>query len=190
MPRAIALFHHGWADWEAGYVLAALRESFGFEVQVAGPHAAPVTSIGGVSAVPDLAFADVDPDGLDLLLVIGSERWAEEDNPEVVDLLRRTAAAGKPVGAICAATLAAARAGLLDEVPHTSNRLDVLKQAVPEYRGEALYRDEVGAVTGGRVVTAPGTAPAGFAIAVLRLVAPDQSEAITAYEQMFRAEHG
>jgi hypothetical protein len=30
MKRCIALLHHGWADWEAGFVLAALREHFGF----------------------------------------------------------------------------------------------------------------------------------------------------------------
>lgn len=187
--RCTALFHHGWADWEAGFVLAALREYFGFEVRIATPEAATVTSIGGVRAAADLAFAEVAPDDLDLLLVIGSDSWAEDANPEVVDLLKRANAADKPIGAICAGTLAAARAGLLESRAHTSNSLAFLRQAAG-YGGADRYVETPRAVSDAGVVTAPGSAPGSFSVEVLRLVVPDQGEAIDGYAKMLAAEHG
>jgi len=186
--RCTALFHHGWADWEAGSVLAALREYFGFEVRIATPDAAAVASIGGVRAAADLAFADAAAEDIDLLLVIGSDSWASEDNPEVVELLRRTNAAGKPIGAICAGTLVAARAGLLESRAHTSNSLEFLRQAAG-YGGTARYVETPRAVSDGGVVTAPGSAPGSFSLAVLRLVVPDQGEAIDGYAKMLAAEY-
>lgn len=190
MKRCIALFNEGWADWEAGFVLAALREYFGFAVRIATPGGAEVTSIGGVRAAADLAFDAVDPAAADLLLVIGSAHWIETEDPAVTDLLRRADAAGLPIGAICAGTLAAARAGLLDDRPHTSNALDFLQVWAPAYSGTAQYQDTPRAVTGGNLVTAPGSAPASFAVAVLRLVAPDQEAGIAQYAAMLAAEHG
>jgi len=189
MKRCIALFHQGWADWEAGFVLAALRDYFGFAVRIATPGGWEAASIGGVRALGDLSFAAVEPDDLDLLLVIGSASWMSEENPEVVALLRATAGAGKPIGAICAGTLAAARAGLLENHPHTSNALDFLQARADGYGGADHYVDTPRAVTGGRVVTAPGSAPASFSVAVLRAVLPDQTEMIDGYERMLRLEH-
>lgn len=189
MKRCIALFNHGWADWEAGFVLAALREYFGFAVRIATPGGAEVTSIGGVRAASDLAFETVDPADLDLLLVIGSARWIEPEDPVVTALLRRTGDTGLPMGAICAGTLAVARAGLLDDRPHTSNALHFLRAKAPGYGGAACYQETPRAVTGRNLVTAPGSAPASFAVAVLRLAAPDREADITAYEAMLAAEH-
>lgn len=189
MKRCIALFHHGWADWESGFVLAALRDDFGFTVRIATPGAAEVASIGGVRAAADLAFDAVDPADLDLLLVIGSASWTAAENPEVTALLRRADAAGLPMGAICAGTLVAARAGLLDDRPHTSNAQAFLQARLPAYGGAAFYQDTPRAVTGRNLVTAPGSAPASFAVAVLRLAAPERAADIAAYQAMLGAEH-
>ncbi len=189
MKRCITLFNHGWADWESGFVLAALREYFGFSVRIATPGGAEATSIGGVRAAADLAFDAVDPADMDLLLVIGSARWIEAEDPAVTALLRRADAAGLPIGAICAGTLAAARAGLLEDRPHTSNALTFLRAKAPAYGGAAHYQDAPVAARGGNLVTAPGSAPASFAVAVLRLVAPEREADIAAYEAMLGAEH-
>ncbi|MFZ5668986.1 MAG: DJ-1/PfpI family protein [Pseudomonadota bacterium] len=190
MKRCIALFNHGWADWEAGFVLAALREYFGFAVRIATPGGAEVTSIGGVRAAADLAFDAVDPADADLLLVIGSAQWIETEDPAVSALLRRADAAGLPVGAICAGTLAAARAGLLDDRPHTSNDLAFLRAKALAYAGAAHYQNAPVATVGGNVVTAPGSAPATFSVAILRLVAPEREADIAGYEALLSAEHG
>jgi len=189
MKRCVALFHDGWADWEAGFVLAALREYFGFDVRIATPSGGEAMSIGGVRAAADLAFGAVDPADLDFLLVIGSASWIEGDNPETVALLQRAEAAGKVIGAICAGTLAVARAGLLADRPHTSNSLDFLKARAAGYDGAAAYVDAPRAVTGGRVVTAPGSAPGTFAVAVLRLAAPELRKTIDQYAAMLAAEY-
>ncbi|MDP1737669.1 MAG: DJ-1/PfpI family protein [Caulobacter sp.] len=189
MKRCIALFNHGWADWEAGFVLAVLREYFGFAVRIATPGGVEATSIGGVRAAADLAFDAVDPTDTDLLLVIGSASWIEGEDLVVSDLLRRADAVGLSIGAICAGTLAAARAGLLDDRPHTSNDLAFLRAKSPAYAGAAHYQDAPVAARGGNVVTAPGSAPTSFAVAVLRLVAPEREADIAAYEAMLGAEH-
>lgn len=190
MKRCVALFNHGWADWEAGFVLAALREYFGYGVRIATPGGGEATSIGGVRAASDLAFDAVDPADMDLLLVIGSAQWIETEDPAVTDLLRRADVAGLPIGTICAGTLAAARAGLLDDRPHTSNALAFLQGKAPAYGGAARYQATPRAVTGRNLVTAPGSAPASFAVAILRLVAPDREADIAAYAAMLAAEHG
>lgn len=190
MKRCTALFHHGWADWEAGFVLAALREHFGIAVRIATPGGVEAMSIGGVRAAADLAFADVRPEALDLLLVIGSERWSRDPDPEIVDLLRRTNAAGKPVGAICAGTLAVARAGLLDGRAHTSNSLPFLQANADGYAGATRYVDSARAVSDDGVVTAPGSAPGSFSVEVLRLIVPDQRAMIDGYRAMLAAEYG
>ena len=190
MKRCIALFNHGWADWEAGFVLAALREDFAFDVRIASPGGVEVRSIGGVRAAADLAFDAVEPAGADLLLVIGSAQWIETEDPAVTTLLRRADADGLPTGAICAGTLAAARAGLLDDRPHTSNALSFLQARAPLYGGAAHYQASPRAVTGRNLVTAPGSAPASFAVAILRLVAPEREADIAAYADMLAAEHG
>jgi putative intracellular protease/amidase len=189
MKRCIALLHHGWADWEAGFVLAALREDFGFTVRIATPGGVEVTSIGGIRAAADMAFAEVLPEDLDLLLVIGSERWMTDDNPEVVDLLRQANAADGAIGAICAGTLTVARAGLLDDRAHTSNSPDFLKANAEGYAGAALYVDSPRAVSAGGVVTAAGSAPGSFSVAVFRRVAPGQAALIDGYERMLAMEH-
>ena len=71
------------------------------------------------------------------------------------------------VAAICGATLGLANAGLLDNRPHTSNDLAVLKMFCPGYHGEQAYVNEP-AVTDGNLITASGLAPAEFAYQVFR----------------------
>lgn len=46
----------------------------------------------------------------------------------------------RPGAAICAATLAFAHCGLLDERLHTSNGKNFIGEYVREYRGEEFYR--------------------------------------------------
>ncbi len=50
MTVAVAFLQPGWADWEAGSVLAYLREYCGVQVEIATPDGEPQTSIGGVLA--------------------------------------------------------------------------------------------------------------------------------------------
>lgn len=189
MRKCIALFQHGWADWESGCILAALRQHFDFEVQVATPRGAEVKSIGGVRAVPDIGFAAADPSHYALVLVIGSSAWLDGEDATVTNLLLRANASGALIGAICAGTVALAQTGLLNRCPHTSNEKGFLEKYAPAYSGEAHYRDSYQAVASDNVVTASGMAPISFAVAIMRLLAPDHDAEITAYERLLRREH-
>jgi hypothetical protein len=53
MTIAVAFFQPGWADWEAGAVLALLRRYVKVQIEVATPTGDPETSIGGVLAAAD-----------------------------------------------------------------------------------------------------------------------------------------
>jgi putative intracellular protease/amidase len=100
-----------------------------------------------------------------MLILPGGMPWAFGQNTEAIQVAQGFLDAGVPVAAICAATLALARSGLLDEQRHTSNSSDYL--AASHYRGGSLYEDSP-AVTDGNLITAPGTAAIDFALHIFR----------------------
>ena len=155
------------ADWELGYVLPGLAMANGmqqrFEVVIAGTSTDPVTTKGGLTVIPGRALADIDPADIDMLIIAGADTWAE-GHDEVLALASELVAAGTPVAAICGASLGLARAGLLDDRPHTSNAPDYLAMA-PSYHGAEHYQ-EAKVVADDAVITAPATAPIDFARAI------------------------
>ena len=80
-------------------------------------------------------------------------------------MLREAAADGKVVAGLCAGSYQLAKAGLLDDVAHTSNSRADLEAT--GYRGTAQYRDTPEAVRDGRIVTAAGVAPVSFMASVM-----------------------
>jgi putative intracellular protease/amidase len=100
-----------------------------------------------------------------LLILPGAPSWDEGANEPAVALARRFLDAGVPVAAICGATAGLARAGLLNDRPHTSNAAEYLA-GLSGYAGAAHYRDEP-CEAGGDLITAGGTAPLDFARAIL-----------------------
>ena len=83
-------------------------------------------------------------------------------------VLAEASETGRLIAAICGATVAVARAGLLDDCRHTSNSLAYLQQNAVAYDGANYYHDGPYAVFDGNIVTAPGTAPVTFTREVLR----------------------
>ena len=188
MTVAVAFLQPGWADWEAGSVLALLREHLGVQIEIATPDGEPQTSIGGVLAAADYKFSDPVLSDADVYLLIGSDAWVEYRDETVFGLLRQALADGKIVGAICAGTVAAARARLFDGRAHTSNGGDWLLEQEAGYAGADGYVDTPKAVTAGKLVSASGLAPITFAAAVGRLIAPESEEMLAGYEAMFAKE--
>jgi putative intracellular protease/amidase len=188
MTIAVAFLQPGWADWEAGPVLAVLREYYGVQVEVATPDGEPQTSIGGVLAAADYRFADPVLADADVLLLIGSDAWSDYRDDAFFSLLRQAHADGKIIGAICAGTVALARASLFEGKAHTSNGADWLQGVVPGYAGAAGYVDTPRAVTDGRLVSASGLAPVTFSAAIARLVAPEAGASHDEYVAMFAKE--
>ncbi|WP_395444218.1 type 1 glutamine amidotransferase family protein [Caulobacter sp. UC70_42] len=188
MTVAVAFLQPGWADWEAGSVLALLRRELKVQIEIATPDGEPETSIGGVLAAADYRFDDPVLNDADVFILIGSDSWAEGENKAVSGLLRQAFADGKVVAGICAGTTALAHAGLFEGRKHTSNGQDWLTKTVTDYPGAEHYVDTPRAVSDGKVVSASGLAPVTFAAAVARLIAPEAEDAIAGYEAMFARE--
>jgi putative intracellular protease/amidase len=166
MTSIITILTPGYADWETALLNAGAREYYHVETQFATPGGEPVTSAGGLRVTPQLAVEDIDVSRLDALLVNGGSIWTTPAAPDLGELLRAAADAGKTVGGICDGVLALARAGLLDTVRHTANGPESLPDT--GYKGAALFTGSAKAVVDGRIVTAPGTAPVSFMGGVLQ----------------------
>lgn len=151
----------GLSDWEYGHVAAQIniqtfqRRPGRYEIKTVGLTLEPVRTVGGVRMLPDVTAAEVSLDDAAMLILIGSESWATGENAQFGRLARRFAEAGKPVAAICGATLGLAAEGLLDSVKHTSN----FPGELGSYAGSALYQDA-------RVVRDDGVITAGGASAL------------------------
>lgn len=157
---------NGYSDWEPALAAAALQQFSQYEVRPFSIDGNAVISAANLQIIPQLSLEEVEADLADIVILPGGAAWGEgrnrEISPFIVDILRK----GKLLAAICDATLYLASKGILDDIPHTSNDLGLLKQAVPEYKGEANYVAKP-AVTAGQVITANGTAGTAFAHAVV-----------------------
>jgi len=181
---AYVLLRNDYADWEAASALAELRRSFGFSVQTMGLTTEPILSMGGLRVIPDIALPDFAPESAAILILPGSDAWREGEVVEVSEAVNAMAALGQPVAAICAATLALAHAGLLDDREHTSNGRGFIAKYVHKYRGQAMYRASQ-AVSDRLVITANGVAPFAFAAEIFRTLAPGRKLDIETYESLY-----
>lgn len=172
----------GFADWEPASALAELRRSFGFSVQTVGLTTNAVTSMGGMRVLPAVSLSEADVTSA--LILPGGEGWMQGEIAEVTSFIKAFVDAGKPVAAICAATLSLAHAGVLDDRRHTSNGNGFIAKYVPRYKGQQLYQ-KTRAVTDGKVITANGLAPFAFAAEIFRSVAPGRENDIAKYEALY-----
>lgn len=176
------------ADWEPAYLSSALRTYFDGTTSFHTPGRRAVTSMGGMTLTADGSVEDLDPAKYDALVVVGSGVWIGEEAPDVSAALQAAEKTGKVVGAICAGTLAAGRAGLLEGRPHTSNETGFLDENAKGYAAAASYVDTPKAVRDGNLVTAAGSSPVTFATAVLTALHPKSAENLKAFEAMCAAE--
>ena len=112
----------GFADWEPAHALAELRRHGHYRVEVIGVTAGPVQSMGGVTVLPTRTLSAIDTADVAVFILPGGDRWEGEPvEPELARLLHTLDRQGVPIAAICAATTAIARAGLLRGRRHTSD---------------------------------------------------------------------
>ena len=153
----------GFADWEPAHALAELRRHGGYRVEVVGFTHEPVESMGGLWVRPTRAVAEVDASDVAVFILPGGDRWeAAPPERELVALLELLDGAAVPIAAICGATVAVTRSGLLRGRRHTSNGLAYLQQQVPGYPEAAQYVDAP-AVRDRGLITASGLADVEFA---------------------------
>ena len=164
------LVFDGFADWEPAHALAELRRSGKRDVVAVGFNSNPVVSMGGLRVLPDRPLTEVTATQVGLFILPGGDLWETADypDPELSAVLTQLNSSGVPIAAICGATLALARAGLLNDRRHTSTVPRDLN-AEPRYSGAAHYVTTP-AVTDRGVITASGLASVDFAREVFAIL--------------------
>jgi putative intracellular protease/amidase len=166
--RAIyVVIFDGFADWEPAHALAELRRWGKRTVRTAGFTGDPVVSMGGLRVMPDVELASIRREDVELLMLPGGDLWQSGDYPRstLESLIAGLLVVETPIAAICAGTVALARAHALDDRRHTSNMRSYLPAYAPEYSGGAHYVESA-AVSDRHVITASGLAPVDFARAI------------------------
>ena len=172
------------ADWESAYAMAGINnpefqlEPGRYRVLTVGISKDVVTSMGGLRIRPDLALDELSPNTSAMLILPGGFAWENGGNSQAIEKAREFIDAGVPVAAICAATLALARAGLLDDRLHTSNAPEYI--AYSNYHGQEHYR-AVAAITDRGVITASGIAPVDFAYEIFKMLGLYKGEVLEAW---------
>ena len=153
----------GYADWEPAHAVAELRRQGQYRIETVGLSEAPVLSMGGITVLPSKQISEVDPADVAAFILPGGDRWESAPiEPELEQLLRRLDSGGVPIAAICGATVAVTRLGLLRGRRHTSNGLEYIRAQVPEYADAGAYVDAP-AVRDRKLITASGLADVEFA---------------------------
>jgi putative intracellular protease/amidase len=180
------LVFDGFADWEPAHAVAELRRHGRYLVESVGFTPTPIVSMGGMTILPSRVISQVDPAAVAVFIMPGGDRWERAPiEPELTNLLERLSAAGVPIAAICAATVAISRVGLLRGRRHTSNGLDYLRSLVPEY-GEADNYSSAPAVRDRKLITASGLGDVEFAREIFEELNVFSPEDRGVWAQMFR----
>lgn len=157
-----------YADWEAAYISSAISMlgQGNFEIKTVSLSKDCVQSIGGFKVLPDYDIESV-PNDYEALILIGGMTWRSEKTKKIKKLVEDCFQKGKILGGICDASAFLGTIGVLNDVIHTSNDLNDLKQwAGSVYKGETKYIAKQ-AVSDKNVITANGTAPMEFAKEIL-----------------------
>jgi putative intracellular protease/amidase len=179
------LLTEGYSDWEIGLISGAGRLFFNADIHFATPEGTSVTSAGGLVST-NTPKLDTVTEGV--LVICGGTIWDKPEAPDVSATLVASQAEGAVIAAICGGTLAAARAGLLNNRPHTSNGAGYIDALAPAYTGSGHYVNQSQAVTADGVITAAGIAPVSFAAAVFS-AAGLPTEAVAQFKTMLSVEH-
>jgi putative intracellular protease/amidase len=177
----------GFADWEPAHALAELRRNGHYRVESVGLSSAPVRSMGGITVLPSKTVSEVDPSDVAAFIVPGGDRWENAAvEPELEKLLKQLDATAVPIAAICGATVAIARSGLLRGRRHTSNGLEYLRSHVPAYSDADNYVDAL-AVRDRKLITASGLGDVEFARELLAELEVLTAEERTQWAEIFRS---
>jgi 4-methyl-5(b-hydroxyethyl)-thiazole monophosphate biosynthesis len=165
MPKVLVPLADGCEELEAVTIIDLLRRA-GIEVVTAGLKPGIVSASRGVQLVPDLTLDVALQDDYDMVVLPGGMPGAAhlKDDPRIIGLLKKMAAAGQYTAAICAAPMVLAEAGVLKGKQATSypGFLDAVSDVT--LSSAAVVQD-------GKVLTSrgPGTAM-DFALALVEVL--------------------
>jgi putative intracellular protease/amidase len=171
----------------AAHAVAELRRHGRYRVESVGLTREPVRSMGGIRVLPSTVVDEVDPADVAVFILPGGDRWETEPiEPEIERLMNRLDAQGVPIAAICAATVAISRLGLLRGRRHPSNGLQYLRSHVPGYDEAANYVD-IPAVRDRGLITASGLGDVEFARELFEELDVLSAEDRAAWATIFRS---
>jgi protein deglycase len=154
MARVVVVLADGFEEVEAMAIIDVLRRAE-IDTVIAGLHEGPVTSARRVRVIADTIVDAIKPDDFDMIVLPGGQPGADNLNKDVrvKDLIQGFSRRGKMTGAICAAPIVLASAGVLEGRQAT---------AFPTYKnklGNAVYVEKP-VVIDGTIITSrgPGTA--------------------------------
>jgi 4-methyl-5(b-hydroxyethyl)-thiazole monophosphate biosynthesis len=154
MPRVAVILADGFEEVEAMAIVDVLRRAE-IDTVIAGLRDGYVTSTRKVKVIPDTTIDTVNADDFDMIVLPGGQPGADNLNadPRVKELVSSFSRKGKLTGAICAAPIVLAGAGVLQGKRATS---------YPSYSsnlGGAVYEEEP-VVIDGNVLTSRGAGTA------------------------------
>lgn len=186
MNKKVYIFlFDGFSDWEISYLTPEINKSDKFELVYFSKNGNSVVSMGGLKITPDISFAEVDINDIDLLVLPGGVAWEKGENRELNQFTKDVFEKGKLIAAICAATSYLGQLGILDKVKHTSNDLNYLKVVAPQYSGESNYVNSM-AVSDKNIITANGIASIEFAKEIFERISLFEKSDIEKWFQLFK----
>ncbi len=183
MKKALFLLLDNYADWECAYLSSTLNQREPWSVSTLSLHS-HVRSLGGFNTTIDYIIG-AEPESFDLLILVGGNSWNNDDK-DLLNLIKTTFERNIPMGAICDPTRYLARNGFLNNHNHTGNPGSDWS-TYENYRGENYYIEKQ-AVRDKNLVTANGTGPLDFMTLVLEMIDFDTLENIE--KMMFMNKNG
>lgn len=153
-----------------------------YEIKTVGRTVEPIKTKGGITLLPDMVLNELNYDQSAMLILAGSESAATGGIDDFVHKAKSFVEHGICVAAICGATAALAKSGLLDDVAHTSNAKEFL--AMTGYAGSQHYV-ETPAVSSEYIITASGIEPVAFAVEIFRKLEIYSDDMLNAWIKLF-----
>lgn len=180
------------ADWELGYITAELNSGRFFKkdaqcisLKMVGCSKDPISTMGGMTIVPDCLIEDIVMNEANILLLPGSNTWNDPKHGAIIEKASEFLSKGATVCAICGATAALADFGLLDKRPHTSNGPGFLEMVSPRYKGQDYYVDKP-SVTDNNLITASGTGALLWTKQIIERVGVFHANTLESWYEYFR----
>ncbi len=171
------------ADWEGAYIAPSLScgvrpdAESQYVVKTVSLTKEPIISMGGFNILPDYSINNI-PTNYAGLVLIGGTQWFTPEASLFVPVVKAAVESGKLVAGICNASVFLGMHGFLNNIKHTSNGIDYLKQfAGSKYKGECFYVNEP-AVRDGNIVTANGFSALEFSREILYVLDADTQKMI------------
>jgi putative intracellular protease/amidase len=179
------------ADWELGYVTSELNSGRFFKkdaqrvsLKTVSASKEPIRTMGGLSIAPDCLIDDMVVSETSVLILPGATTWNDPKHSAIIKKVKEFLSIGATVCAICGATAALARFGLLNNRPHTSNGLGFLEMVAPGYKGQSFYVDQL-SVADHNLITAGSAGALLWAKQIIGHLGVFQSDTLEVWYEYF-----